>query len=72
MPEHAVVVPRRRRSPATIPGYGSGRPPQNKGRRYPADPRYVVGPQRARIDRGETRGAARKSAKLGAAGPPAA
>src|SRR5436305_7563659 len=38
MPEHAVVVPRRRRSPATIPGYGSGRPPQNKGRRYPADP----------------------------------
>ena len=35
-----------------------------------ADPRYVVGPQRARIDRGETRGAARKSAKLGA-GPPA-
>jgi len=36
-----------------------------------ADPRYVVGPQRARIDRGETRGAARKSAKLGAE-PPAA
>jgi len=36
-----------------------------------ADPRYVVGPQRARIERGETRGAARQSAKLGA-GPPAA
>ncbi|MCA1695261.1 MAG: site-specific integrase [Actinobacteria bacterium] len=27
-----------RRSPATIPGYHRGRPPRNKGRRYPADP----------------------------------
>ncbi len=28
----------RRRSPATLPGYRSGRAPRNKGRRYPADP----------------------------------
>ncbi len=27
----------RPRSPATMPGYHSGRPPANKGRRYPAD-----------------------------------
>ncbi len=27
----------RQRSPATMPGYHSGRPPANKGRRYPAD-----------------------------------
>ena len=28
----------RRRSPATLPGYHAGRPPHNKGVRYPADP----------------------------------
>ena len=28
----------RRRSPATLPGYHAGRPPRNKGMRYPADP----------------------------------
>jgi site-specific recombinase XerD len=28
----------RRRSPATLPGYHSGRPPRNKRMRYPADP----------------------------------
>lgn len=28
----------RRRSPATLPGYLAGRPPRNKGLRYPADP----------------------------------
>jgi hypothetical protein len=28
----------RRRSPATLPGYDRGRPPRNKGLRYPADP----------------------------------
>jgi site-specific recombinase XerD len=28
----------RRRSPATIAGYHAGRPPRNKGLRYPADP----------------------------------
>ena len=28
----------RRRSPATLPGFHAGRPPRNKGRRYPADP----------------------------------
>jgi hypothetical protein len=26
----------RRRSPATLPGYHAGRPPRNKGMRYPA------------------------------------
>ena len=31
----------RRRSPATMPGYHCGRPPRNKGRRYPADPPTV-------------------------------
>jgi site-specific recombinase XerD len=28
----------RRRSPATLPGFHAGRPPRNKGVRYPADP----------------------------------
>jgi integrase len=28
----------RRRSPATMPGFHCGRPPRNKGLRYPADP----------------------------------
>jgi integrase len=31
----------RRRSPVTMPGFLSGRPPRNKGRRYPADPPTV-------------------------------
>jgi site-specific recombinase XerD len=31
----------RRRSPATLPGYHAGRPPRNKGLRYPADPPTV-------------------------------
>jgi hypothetical protein len=31
----------RRRSPATMPGFHTGRPPRNKGRRYPADPPKV-------------------------------
>jgi site-specific recombinase XerD len=31
----------RRRSPATLPGYHCGRPPRNKGLRYPADPPTV-------------------------------
>ena len=31
----------RRRSPATMPGFHSGRPPRNKGRHYPADPPTV-------------------------------
>jgi integrase len=29
------------RSPATMPGYHRGRPPRNKGERYPADPPTV-------------------------------
>src|SRR5213593_1681802 len=31
----------RRRSAATLPGYHAGRPPRNKGLRYPADPPSV-------------------------------
>jgi site-specific recombinase XerD len=31
----------RRRSPVTMPGYHTGRPPGNKGLRYPADPPTV-------------------------------
>jgi len=31
----------RRRSPATMPGFDAGRPPRNKGMRYPADPPKV-------------------------------
>jgi hypothetical protein len=31
----------RRRSPVTMPGYHAGRPPGNKGLRYPADPPTV-------------------------------
>jgi site-specific recombinase XerD len=31
----------RRRSPATVPEFHAGRPPGNKGRRYPADPPKV-------------------------------
>jgi integrase len=31
----------RRRSPATMPGFHAGRPPGNKGLRYPADPPNV-------------------------------
>ena len=31
----------RRRSPATLPGFHGGRPPRNKGLRYPPDPPRV-------------------------------
>jgi hypothetical protein len=31
----------RSRSPATMPGFHAGRPPRNKGARYPADPPTV-------------------------------
>ena len=31
----------RRRSPATVPGFHAGRPPRNKGFRYPPDPPRV-------------------------------
>jgi hypothetical protein len=31
----------RRRAPVTLPGYLAGRPPRNKGRRYPPDPPTV-------------------------------
>ena len=39
MPESVLLdAAGRRRSPATLPGYHQGRPPRNKGLRYPADP----------------------------------
>ena len=39
--ENLLDVAGRQRSPATLPGYHAGRPPRNKGRRYPADPPTV-------------------------------
>lgn len=47
----------RRRSPATMPGF-HGRPPHNKGLRYPADPpkvEEIVGVMRAAGDRSHGR-----------------
>jgi site-specific recombinase XerD len=42
MSTHSMVdVAGRRRSPATLPGFHAGRPPRNKGLRYPADPPRV-------------------------------
>ena len=32
----------RRRAPATLPEFHAGRPPRNKGIRYPADPPTIV------------------------------
>jgi site-specific recombinase XerD len=41
MPELLLDRAGRRRSPATMPGFHAGRPPRNKGLRYPADPPKV-------------------------------
>ena len=44
----------RRRSPATMPAFHAGRPPRNKGMRYPADPptvEEIVAVMRAAGDR---------------------
>jgi site-specific recombinase XerD len=41
MPEQLLDRAGRRRSPATMPGFHAGRPPRNKGVRYPADPPTV-------------------------------
>jgi integrase len=40
---HSVMLDAsgRRRQAVTLPGYHAGRPPRNKGRRYPADPPTV-------------------------------
>jgi site-specific recombinase XerD len=38
MSEHLFDRVGRRRSPATLPGFHAGRPPRDKGLRYPADP----------------------------------
>lgn len=40
-PLQALDAAGRRRSPATLPGHHAGRPPRNKGMRYPADPPRV-------------------------------
>src|SRR3954452_20712992 len=39
--EPVLDRPGRSRSPATMPGFHAGRPPHNKGLRYPADPPIV-------------------------------
>ena len=41
MSEYLLERAGRRRSPATIPAFHAGRPPRNKGLRYPADPPKV-------------------------------
>src|SRR4051794_28260901 len=41
MPERPLDAAGHRRSPATLPGFHAGRPPRNKGMRYPADPPTV-------------------------------
>ena len=41
MPELLLDRAGRCRSPATMPGFQAGRPPHNKGLRYPADPPKV-------------------------------
>jgi site-specific recombinase XerD len=41
MSERLLDAAGRRRSPATLPGFHAGRPPRNKGIRYPADPPTV-------------------------------
>src|SRR3954465_7683478 len=41
MSERLLDAAGRRRSPATLPGFHCGRPPRNKGCRYPADPPTV-------------------------------
>jgi Phage integrase family len=48
----------RRRSPATMPGFHAGRPPHNKGLRYPADPpkvEEIIAVMRAAGDRAHGR-----------------
>ena len=42
MPKVLLDAAGRRRSPATVPSFHAGRPPRNKGRRYPADPPTVA------------------------------
>ena len=41
MTEWLLDAAGRWRSPATMPGFHAGRPPRNKGQRYPADPPTV-------------------------------
>ena len=58
----------RRRQAVTLPGYHAGRPPRNKGRRYPADPPTIEeiiavmyrgrGPRRGAVARADRRAVA--------------
>ncbi len=51
-------------SPATMPGYHRGRPPRNKGRRYPADPPTVDEVSAVMRAAGSGKGAARLRALI--------
>jgi site-specific recombinase XerD len=42
MPAVDLDAAGRPRSPATLPGFHTGRPPRNKGQRYPADPPTIA------------------------------
>jgi hypothetical protein len=42
MPKVLLDAAGRPRSPATMPGFHAGRPPRNKGCRYPADPPTIT------------------------------
>jgi len=62
----------RRRSPATLPQFHAGRPPRNKGMRYPADPptiEEIVTVMRRAGDRAPRPPAARPDPRALARGP---
>lgn len=54
----------RRRSPATLPGFHAGRPPRNKGARFPADPPPARGDHRGHA-RGRRRRARGSDVRVG-------
>jgi integrase len=54
-----------RRSPVTLPGFGEGRAPGNKGRRYPADPPTVEEIIAVMREAGDSAGGARLRALIG-------
>ena len=56
MPELLLDAAGCRRSPATLPDFHAGRPPRNKGIRYPADPPAIEAlPLGLRRERGRAR-----------------
>jgi hypothetical protein len=72
-------APGGRRSPAAMPGHNAGRPPRNKGVRYPADPPTVeeivavmrkipLDRHRAALTRDDRGAVARRPADPGGAG----